>query len=159
MLRPPKVQCFGLVLAGALAACAATAPVLATNPVGIRSNPAHLVAPATEVFIVTVPKYSGLHPASAVVHYIGKSARYHMTLKKAAPHAWGGSVYASVAGTLAVSVYNGAGQVMQTKEFPVAKAKQSWVPRIIIGALFIGIALWYWRRMQSVTNPRGPHQR
>ena len=104
------------------------------------------------MFIVTVPKHSGLVPVRADVSYVGKSQHYKMALKKAAKNSWGGSVYASVPGTLLVTVYNRAGQAMSTQEFPIGKAKESWVPRVIIGALFIGIALWYWKRMQSVTG-------
>ncbi len=157
MFTKIKAQWLGAVLVGVLAG--STAPALAANTVSIHSNPTHLEAPATEVFIVRVPDHSGLVPSRADVSYVGKSAHYKMALKKAAKDAWGGSVYAAVPGTLAVSVYSRSGELLTTQDFPVTKAKESWVPRIIIGVLFIGIALWYWRRMQSVTNPQGRRPR
>jgi hypothetical protein len=157
MLNGFKPKLAGIIAAGVVALSAT--PVMAATGITIQSNPTHLLAPATEVFIVRVPAGLDQVPARAEVRYVGKTSHYKMTLTKAAKHAWGGSVYASIPGTLTVSVYSRAGQLMKTQEFPVAKAKESWVPRIIIGALFIGIALWYWRRMQSVTNPNNPRRR
>lgn len=147
-----------LVTAMALVALT-TVTTFAAGTATIRSNPAHLEAPATEVFIISVPKDSGLVPAKAIVRYVGKTSHYQMTLKKAASLSWGGSVYASVPGTLTVDVYTKTGQLLKSQDFVVHKAKESWAPRIVIAALFIGIALWYWRRMQQVTNPKGPYQR
>ena len=131
----------------------------ASPPVTIRTKPSHLVAPATEVFIIRVPKHSSELSSHALVGYLHKpGAPYRMNLKKAAPGTWAGSVYASAPGTLMVRVYAKDGQLLRAEPFPVGKAKESWAPRIIIGAIFIGLALWYWRRMQGVSGGRfGPH--
>ncbi len=149
----------GLALGVALAV-SAQANAAGTS-ITIRANPHRLVAPATEVFIIAVPKHSAIVPARALVGYLHKSAhRYRMTLKKAAaPGIWAGSVYASAPGTLTVRVYAKGGQLLRVQRFAVGKAKESWAPRIIIGAIFIGLALWYWRRMQSVTGTRFPSPR
>lgn len=125
---------------------AASAPVM-------RTSPHQVVAPATDIFIITMPTNSTSLPAHASLHYLGKTAQYRMKLTKAAKHSWAGSVYVSLPGTLVVKVYAKSGALIHTQDFPVKKAKQSLVPRVVIGVLFIGIALWYWRKMQKVSTP------
>ena len=150
----------GILLSVVLGLWAPYAWAASTAAVTIHSSPRHLVAPATEVFIVTVPKHSSIIPAKAEVFYADTpKSHYRMALKKAAAWTWGGSVYAAIPGTLAVDVYAKNGQLLGAKRFPVTKAKESWAPRIIIGVIFIGIALWYWRRMQNVTGGRANPRR
>lgn len=120
--------------------------------VSITTAPRHLVAPATDAFIVRSEKTV---PSTAKVHLLDqkKPSSYTMKLKKVAKHAWAGSVYVAVPGRLAVNVYDGHGRLMEAEVLPVAKAKVAWTSRIIIGAILIVVALWYWRRMQRFTSP------
>ncbi len=160
MGNPYRTKWMGLIL-GVAVAITTTAANAASPPVIIRTSPPHLVAPATEVFIIHVSKHSSERPGHALVGYLHKpGAPYRMNLKRAAPGTWAGSVYASAPGTLMVRVYAPKGQLLWAQRFPVRKAKESWAPRIIIGAIFIGLALWYWRRMQTVSGDRfGSHLR
>lgn len=138
---------------GVMAAIVA-GPVVTTSAhanVSITTRPHHLVAPATDAFIV---RSDHTVPSTAEVHMVNKkrSSNYTMKLKKIAKDAWAGSVYVAVPGRISVNVYDGHGRLLEAEVLPVAKAKVAWTSRIIIGGILIAVALWYWRRMQRFTN-------
>ncbi|AEW06352.1 hypothetical protein Sulac_2891 [Sulfobacillus acidophilus DSM 10332] len=108
------------------------------------------------VFLITTPVTHGLTPQSLIIRYQGGGHRLtvRLTLSHPATGEWEALWAPPAPGRMTAEVEAAHGVVLTTKSYPVVKPKPQRTARIIVGALFIGLSLWYWWRMQRFYRRR-----
>lgn len=114
-------------------------------------------APQRDVFLITFAKAHAV-PARVVFHFKGghhKNLTVTEPLKKLYAKQYETLWAAPSIGHLNIQVFSSHNQLLAQAVFPVAKAKTNVIGRILIGAIFIGVSLWFWWRQQRFY--RQPH--
>jgi hypothetical protein len=141
----------GVVLTGVPAAVQA-----AQYPAIIHALPNPPGAPENDTFLVTVPHHRVV-PDHAVFHFISSTGQRSTStepLKKLNQYQWETVYHANSQGRLSVDIYAAHQKLIAAASYPVGKSKNSPVGRIVIGALFIGVSLWFWWRQQRLFGRR-----
>lgn len=126
-----------------------TAAFAASLPGRLHALPNPPGAPQHDTFLVTVPHHQVV-PNQAVFTFTG--AGQHSTtkesFKKLNQYQWETVWVGKQQGHLAVRVYSTQHQLIAQAHYRVDKARNNPVGRVVIGALFIGVSLWFWYRQQ-----------
>lgn len=107
-------------------------------------------APQTDTFLVTIPHHQVI-PTRAVFHFRGNPGEHSTTesgLKKLNRYQYEATWHARSTGHVTVRILSNKNQLIAQGRYRVTKSKASPVGRILIGAVFIGISLWFWWRQQ-----------
>ena len=112
-------------------------------------------APQPDTFLITVP-HSRKAPQHVVFRFTNQSGQTTTTsepLKKLNKYQYQVIWPAKERGHVRVQVYTANRQLMVQANYPVAKAKVNVTGRVLVGAMFIGAAVWMWWR-QRRWNPK-----
>lgn len=147
----PHIWASALVAAACFATVAVPTVASASQyPASIHALPNPPGAPGNDTFLVTVPHHRVV-PVRAVFRFTNRSGQgstNSLPFKKLNQYQWMTVYRAGTEGRLTVDVYSAQHQLLAAASYPVAKSKNSPVGRLVIGALFIGISLWFWWRQQ-----------
>lgn len=127
------------------------AAMAAHSPANIHALPDPPGAPETDTFLVTVPHHQAV-PSRAVFRFTslaGHQTTVTEPFKKLNQYQWETIFAAKSEGHLTLDVYTAGGHLIAKDSYPVSRSKNNPFGRIVIGALFIGVSLWFWRRQQK----------
>ena len=118
--------------------------------VKLRALPDPPAAPHPDTFLVTVA-HGGFVPQKAVFDFksaAGQTSTNTETFQKLNHYQYQATWRAPQVGHVTVHVYGKGHALLAEGSYPVKKAHASAGGRIVIGAVFIGASLWFWRRQQ-----------
>lgn len=113
-------------------------------------------APQTDTFLVTIPHHNVV-PTRAIFtfhNHSGGRSTETSTLKKLNKYQYEATWRASTQGHVRIRVYSPKNQLVAEGRYPVVKSKTNPVGRVVIGAVFIGVSLWFWWRQQRYARQR-----
>lgn len=108
-------------------------------------------APEKDTFLITVP-HSHKVPHTAVFRFVSPAGQHSTSTSPLKP--LGNKIQyeavwtAKQQGHVEVQVYTASHELMVEASYPVKKAKVHMAGRVIVGALFIGAAMWMWWRQR-----------
>ena len=120
----------------------------------IKAIPNPPGAPQQNAFIITIP-HPHVVPTTAIFDFVSKSkVRTTISEPLTHPDKYQYQAYwkASQQGHVSITVYDAKHQLVAEENYPVTKSTYNPAGRIIVGALFIGASLWFWRRQQRLVR-------
>ncbi len=132
----------GLVVAVGPLALAAPAVQMVVSPHPVQ-------APAETTFIVVS---AHLVPKDMMLQIAGQKA-VHVAIKKEAPHEYAGAYLLRTTGTLKATALTASHQVVISRTYTIHKAPSHLFSKILVGIVFFGVSIWYWRRSQQRYAP------